>query len=276
MLLRIIPRVPSLPAIFLLLGCGLNLGTGPEPVGEDACEILFIGNSLTYFNDQPEIVRRMAGAAGKPNFVGQATAPGVALDYHAQNADTRRKIQSRSWAYVILQQANWEVAFPQYHPQITGPLESLRETILANNPDTQILYSMDYSAKNGLTWFGQYRDFAEAQAMLREGTVVLSEAMGFSVAPVGWAFNSVVRDRPDIELFSPDRLHPSYLGSYLGAAVYFSTIFRESVAGNSFHGLASDAAASYLQGIGSRTVLDSLDSWGLSEAKNPCGAGPGS
>ena len=80
------------------------------------------------------------------------------------------------------------------------------------------------------------------------------------------------RHRSDIELFSSDRLHPSYLGSYLGAAVYYGAIFRESVEGDPYNGQANVATATYLQGVASRLVLDSLQLWELSPNDDPCQA----
>jgi len=67
-------------------------------------------------------------------------------------------------------------------------------------------------------------------------------------------------------------VHPSYLGSFLGAAVYFATIFRESAAGNPYGGTLSSDVAQYLRTAASETVLDSLDVWRLAEAGNSCRA----
>ena len=68
---------------------------------------------------------------------------------------------------------------------------------------------------------------------------------------------------PELNLYDADEMHPSYLGSYLGAAVYFATIFRESPAGNLFSGAATEVTATYLQNVASEVVLDSLSLWRL-------------
>jgi hypothetical protein len=66
----------------LSLASPLGWGGGLQLSGQEGCEVLFIGNSLTYFNQQPDIVRRLAEAAGRSIFVEEATVPGVALDHH--------------------------------------------------------------------------------------------------------------------------------------------------------------------------------------------------
>ena len=88
----------------------------------------------------------------------------------------------------------------------------------------------------------------------------------FVIAPIGTAFDSVNIQRPEVDIHDPadaDRFHPSAAMQYLQACVYYATIFRESPAGNPFHGTIDPALAIWLQQVAARTVLTDPDVWNL-------------
>ncbi|MGB1248246.1 MAG: T9SS type A sorting domain-containing protein, partial [Chitinophagales bacterium] len=66
---------------------------------------------------------------------------------------------------------------------------------------------------------------------------------------------------PAIDLYTNDGSHPSAAGSYLAACVFYSSMYRKSTIGNSYHFSLDAATALTLQTIASETVLDSLDMW---------------
>jgi hypothetical protein len=51
---------------------------------------------------------------------------------------------------------------------------------------------------------------------------------------VGLAFQRAAKNNPDIDLFTPDKRHPSKAGTYLMAAVIYSSVYRVSPIGNSY------------------------------------------
>jgi hypothetical protein len=51
------------------------------------------------------------------------------------------------------------------------------------------------------------------------------------VALVGLAWQSVLQHEPQLGLWGPDGSHPSPLGSYLAANVFYALIFDESPSG---------------------------------------------
>ena len=213
----------------------------------------------------------MAASVGKGVYVDQVMLGGATLEDHVQRGVAVQKIGELAWDYVILQQAIMEVAFPEMHDGIVGPIEILKNAVLESNPDASVIYFMDYSMRNGLYWFGEYYSYEASQLMLYDGTLRLADALDLAVAPVGWAWNTVMRDRPDVDLYDYDGAHPSFLGSYLGAAVYFSTVFRHSSVGNPYTGGIDSEVAGILQNVASGIVLDSLDLWRLPAAASVCG-----
>ena len=55
------------------------------------------------------------------------------------------------------------------------------------------------------------------------------------VFPVGLAFQLSQKENPDINLFTSDMRHPSKEGTYLMAAVIYSSIYNVSPVGNSYN-----------------------------------------
>jgi hypothetical protein len=145
----------------------------------------------------------------------------------------------------------------------------MKTLILENYSGTKIAYFLPWSLKQGYQRGFQSYDFETFQTMLRDGTVAVSKNMDFVVAPIGWAWFQVIQERPEIQLYDIDGSHPSFVGSYLGACVYFVMIFQESVVDNPFSVLINKDHANYLQETATRTVMDSLSYWNIPPRKIP-------
>ena len=79
---------------------------------------------------------------------------------------------------------------------------------------------------------------------------------GILVIPVGLAFDEINRNYPSIDLYTPDKRHPSREGTYLAACVIFSSVFKESPIGNPYlFGIERDIALN-LQKVAWETSLD--------------------
>jgi len=241
----------------LLAGIFISICSFSQPI-----KVLFIGNSLTFYSNTPDIFTELSESSGKDVYVEGSLYGGASLNYHSTLWETTTKINSQKWDYVILQGSSYNIAFPENHHIIKPPIVQLMSTIKANSDDTEIIFFLDWAMKNGVTINGVEYTYDDFQWMIMEGTRQLSYELGLMIAPVGWAWLTVVRNRPDIDLFHPDLGHPSYYGAYLSACVYFATIFGESL-DSEYIGNISYEEAKFLQSTGSRTVLDNLWLWNL-------------
>src|SRR5688572_65820 len=84
--------------LWMLLVPGVTGGRQAEP------RILFIGNSLTYWNDLPAMVQSLAAAAKRRITCQQVAFPDVSLEDHWQRGDAVRAIRRGGWSHVVLQQ----------------------------------------------------------------------------------------------------------------------------------------------------------------------------
>jgi hypothetical protein len=77
----------------------------PEPDPAATTRILFVGNSLTYVNDLPGMVKALADSAGIPTVqTAQVAKPDYALEDHWSDGQARTVIAKGGWHYVVMQQ----------------------------------------------------------------------------------------------------------------------------------------------------------------------------
>jgi len=234
-------------------------------VSSSNCRILFIGNSLTYYNDVPGMVRTLAQVYKKRVFIDEITFPGVQLQEHSSDEYTARKIREQQWDFVILQEAVPEVASPSHHRLIAPYVRTLKQLIHANCPTTRIIYFMPYATTGGSDWGFVHVDYNDTQYSLNVGTLVFAAAESMMVAPVGYAWQTVYNQRKDFSLYANDGSHPSMYGGFLEACVYFATIFQDSLTPipNEFERWA------YIKQVSTSTVLDSLAKWLIRPLEDP-------
>ena len=98
-------------ALTLLLppaGCGLGSiapDDDPDPAPGATTRILFVGNSLTYVNDLPGMVKALADSAGILGVqTAQVAKPDYALEDHWNDGQASRVIGKGGWTYVVMQQ----------------------------------------------------------------------------------------------------------------------------------------------------------------------------
>ena len=116
-----------------------------------------------------------------------------------------------------------------------------------------------------MIWYGWPDTYADMQTKIYENTLQYSNDLDFVVAPVGWAWYTVLEENnyPLHYLHMSDWNHPSLKGSYLIACVIYSTIFQESSIGNTYYANLQEEEATYFQTVASNTVLDSLALWNI-------------
>jgi hypothetical protein len=68
---------------------------------------------------------------------------------------------------------------------------------------------------------------------------------------------------PNLELYNADESHPSPLGSYLAACVFYSTLYKKNCQGAFVPPTINADTALLIQQIASAMVLDSLSNWYL-------------
>lgn len=182
--------------------------------------ILFVGNSYTYYSDMPEaLFAPMARAAEFPCTVTMVAVGNCTLSRFADETDRAGRklldaIAGQHYDIVVLQEQGLRpVTEPEYFDDGLARLLQL----LAPQAERFMLYATPgrQDGHSDLAQLGM--SSAELTEKLAQAYDAAGEKYGLPVAQVGRAFLAYKAAHPEAELYDPDLLHPSMLGSALAA-----------------------------------------------------------
>lgn len=256
----------SILLVLFTLSCSDSEDTSPvmpeiPEIPEGADKILIIGNSLTYYNKQPEMFEKMVKSTGRDVFVHSVARMGEMFYEHANNEITEYTINYTDWDYVILQDGNFEIVNETAHNSISESVTKLESQIKTNNPDTEIIFFLYYSDNSISTIDGELYDYYSFQELLIEKTLKFLEPYEFKIAPVGPTWRNYISDDPEVYLWSVDHEHPSEYGSYLMSCVYYSTIYENPSEDISYFSGLEENVLKKIQEVSTETVLNNKALW---------------
>jgi hypothetical protein len=191
-----------------------STSTAAEPDG--APSILFVGNSLTFVNDLPAMVRQVAAAAGASLRVGMAAGPSLAVVDHTNGAtDAVDQITRGRWDVVLLQQG-------------PTPAGICRDTlIIAAMRLAPLIRSAGGRPALFLPWARQA--FPQSLDWAGESATGAARAVGGIVVPIGVAWRNALAADPTLPLYGGDGYHPAPAGTLLAALTTYDRVSGHDV-----------------------------------------------
>lgn len=239
-------------------------------------KVLFLGNSYTYVNNLPQLIKDIALANGDTLVFDSNCPGGHTFNNHFNNATSLSKINAQAWDCVILQAQSQEPSFSpgQVAAQTLPYAIKLDSLIKNNNPCTETVFFETWGRKNGdASNCGSYPPictYTGMQNRLRASYKLFADTTQSIMAPAGEAWRKSIAQNPSLELYSSDQSHPAIEGSYLTACVFYETLFHKSVLSNTYTAGVSSINVSFLQQIAHDVVNDSLLTWNIGKY-NTCG-----
>ena len=222
--------------------------------------VLFVGNSLTYFNNMPQQFEQIADEQGHHVTVDQHTPGGTGFVHHVANNTLYQKFRDQVWDYVILQPGSNEspgFSYPIAETITRG--KRLRDSIIKYSPCASIhYYEISYGIVNNTpASFTQYQD---RQTLIENNLTQMAAETGIPFVPVGECFKaSMETDDSQFLWVNYGDIHPNAKGSYLAACSFFNGIFKNPIVNTAQLGGLSIADALYLRNQAENTTLNSLD-----------------
>ena len=227
----------------------------------DQVDVLFIGNSLTYFNDMPGMLQKMMTEKNLEINIEQITYPGFSLYAHLENiveessenhvrtrkktdqevTETEKKIKEKDWDIIIMQTGGVSILIPEIRKKKVDP--AIKEIMSLSNPEskfilfntwtTKVVYPKEYcysaadvdkySNPGEKICSPEFKNSKEYFDALQSGYKELSENNEISLTRHAEIFQEITNKNPEVELLE-DTMHPSKKGAFLSACIFYKLI----------------------------------------------------
>ncbi len=189
-------------------------------------KVLFIGNSYTFFNDLPKTFAALATECGKACEVLSVTKGGRHLYENLLPNETteelERVIAQNDFDLLVLQEQSFFALVDEERF-----ISSAGELIRKINPRRTVLYCT-WGRQCGAPLLDERGWTSEGMTdMLYKAYGRCAEANSADLCPVGLCFGDITQSSGAIDLYNPDKSHPSRLGTCLSAVAHYATVFGE-------------------------------------------------
>lgn len=218
----------QLKQFFLLLFLTVATASFAQSKPSDTTKILFIGNSYTYYNSSPELLRAMIKERfpNQPIKVQLVSQGGMTLQRHWQGGKALEIIKSDDWDYVVLQEQSK-----------LGMVLVIDNDTYFGQTDQFFTYArlFDAEIKNAgaktvflMTWSTKGRP--KEQEILTYAYTTIAKELNAIIAPVGLVWDQV-RANDKFNLYDFDGSHPSSYGSFLSMTTLYATLLKDNPLG---------------------------------------------
>ena len=174
--------------------------------------ILFVGNSLTYSNDLPSLVKEKAQKIGINLGIKRIAKANYALIDHWDDGLMQKEIKTGLFDYIIVQQGP---SSQPYGGQIL--LEyGQKIKILGNKYGAKLVYFMVWPSR-------EYYHTFDGVIQNHERAATANEAI---LCPVGKVWKAHFDATNEFDYYGSDGFHPSLKGSTVAADVIVATLFE--------------------------------------------------
>ena len=229
-----------------------------EKFVNDSIKVLFVGNSLTYYNAMPQLLQQMLNEGEEKVKIEQSTFPGISLQTHLNWMQTygevngldrengsiflTKQIRNQSnWNYIILQQGSVGYLIPEYVEKSLEP--TIREIvhifhkkgtkfILFETWTPSLYYPQTYCRpKNTSDYSAKFEEFcspnieSETQEinLISESCKKIAESNQMILSKNGELFYYFKIKHPDLKLID-EEAHPTKAGAFLNACIFFEMV----------------------------------------------------
>lgn len=210
-----------------------DAGAAPADSGAYAAlHVLFIGNSYTYVNDLPGILRGLATSSKvAPTITTEQVTPGgTTLQDKYVGVEARAAIAKKTFTHVVLQgystEPLWQpVVFQKYAALFAGE---------ARDAGAVVGFYETWARRVGdgvyqLPWSGGTPAAMQDGLLSAYTTAATASGPGTLLAKVGEGWRASLAAHPTLVLHLPDGTHPTLAGSVLAAYVLYITLAGHDV-----------------------------------------------
>ena len=236
--------------------------------------VLFIGNSLTYYNDMPQKLQEMLNENKTNIKIDQITYPGFSLNRHLNNiitstsengvntrvkedgeiTETEKKLKEKKWDIIILQTGGVAVLIPEsVKYQVNPTIKKIKE--LVNDNETRFILFNTWPSKvdfpKKYCYSGRLinssldpdENFCSTVItnsehylqLLNKSYKSIADHNSLELTNHGDLFQRTEIKHPELEVLEDD-MHPSDIGAFLSASIFYELITNKNVIDLSYVG----------------------------------------
>lgn len=252
----------------------------------DEINVLFIGNSLTYFYDMPQILQRMLNETNPNIKIEQSTFPGQSLSGHlsdiitsrtdngistrkkeeGEKTETEIKIAEKKWDIVILQTGTVSVLIPENRVfKVNKAIYDIKK--LVSNPKCKFILFQTWPSKN--EYPKQYcypsvsidksiekdkccspvlESLEQEFKIIKESYTLVAKENNLIESNNGIKYFEVRTKYPEIELYE-DESHPNENGAFLNACIFYQMLTDKKASDLIYNGKIEPKTAKKLKQI---------------------------
>lgn len=188
--------------------------------------VLFIGNSFTYFNAMPDMVQMMADTADLSAKIQMLAYGGYCLKQHTTAEDAHfgeaEALLKDPWDVVVLQEQSNAPAL--HYDVFEEGVAALMPFIRAAGAKPLFYMTWPYR-RNSLKLQNCGMEYGEMQVRLDSGYRRQMQKYEAEGVAVGDMFVELERRLPYFTPYAEDCFHPNVAGSYVAACLFFKTLF---------------------------------------------------
>jgi hypothetical protein len=260
-------RLAAAAAVLLLSACAsvMPVPDVPQRAGtaNPPRSILYVGNSFMYYNNSLHghvglLARASADKQRAAHRSTSLTISGSGIDWHDVAAylkpdqigrysfvgdnEIRFNPPGRQFDAAMLMDCSQCPVHPQLRPVFFEYAKKHSDTLRRNGVEPMFL----------MTW--AYKDKPEMTEGLADAYTEAGRLNRAHVIPAGLAFARSIAKRPELDLYVPDKRHPSVAGTYLTACTVLASVMGVNPVGNPYIAGLDPAVARHLQEMAWETV----------------------
>jgi hypothetical protein len=197
-------RFYLLAAVLILQHFGIGAQT------RDSLKILFVGNSLTYVNNLPELVKEIGKWDGVSIDCYSISKPDYSLEDHWNEGTAEEEIINGKYDFVVMQQG--PSALPESRLLLLEYAGRFAKTC-ARSRTSMALY---------MVWPSKARLFDLDNVIYSYAHV--AGKTGALLCPAGQAWKNAWQENPSMALYGPDNFHPGIDGTVLAALTVYGAL----------------------------------------------------
>lgn len=196
---------------FLFVILSIPASSQTSDTKRQEAKLLFVGNSLTYYNNLPDLVKEEALKKNVHLDIDMIAFPNYALIDHWDDGKVQKRIQEGNYDFVLIQQGP---SSQSYGREVLFDY-GRRFKNLCDKNGARLTFFMVWPSQNHYATFNSVIKNHEDAA----------KAINAGICPVGKVWKTHFDATGDYSFYGPDGFHPSTKGSQVAAEVIVSCLF---------------------------------------------------